>query len=135
MAAQLSTSSSHREQRPPLCTPLEGEHPWIEDAHLLVRLARDADEVRAAQRVRHQVFVKELQNASTSEGVDEDRFDDHCDHLLLIDRISEEIVGTYRLQTARRARAGIGFYCDQEFVLDDFPAEVVEQSIELGRAC
>ena len=137
MAAQLFSSSSREEHRPSLAAPLGGEFPWIEDGDLLVRLARDHDEVRAAQRVRFEVFALELQGRGRDDGsaLDVDPFDDHCDHLLLIDRREERVVGTYRLQTEARARGGIGFYCDQEFILDDLPAEVRARSVELGRAC
>jgi putative hemolysin len=39
------------------------------------------------------------------------------------------------MQTAPSARAGIGFYSAGEFDLSTFPAEVLEESVELGRAC
>ena len=111
---------------------------WIEDGSLLVRLAFGADEIAAAQRVRYQVFNVELSEGleqAEETGLDVDEFDEQCDHLVLIDRSIDEIVGTYRLQTAEQAAAGRGFYCDQEFVLHDLGPSVLDAGIELGRAC
>ena len=50
-----------------------------------VSLARDEDDVRAAQRLRHQVFAAELgaDLHSPVTGLDIDPFDEHCDHLLV----------------------------------------------------
>jgi putative hemolysin len=108
------------------------------ERHYRVRLARDEHEVAKAQRLRYEVFNLELEEglASSHEtGLDEDAFDRQCHHLLLIDERSGRVVGTYRLQTRETARAGVGFYCQQEFRLDDLGDEVLDQSVELGRAC
>ena len=101
------------------------------------RLARRADEVRAAQMLRYEVFNLELNEglASSHEtGLDEDRFDPVCDHLLVEHLPTRQIVGTYRLQTGRSAAKNHGYYCAEEFefeVFEPFRSEI----IELGRAC
>lgn len=104
----------------------------------IVRLAAGLDDLHAAQRLRYAVFCSELGEglAGADElGRDEDRFDAQFDHLLLCARDTGAVVGTYRLQTADAARAGAGFYCDDEFMLGDLPAAVLANAIELGRAC
>jgi len=117
----------------------------LESAHLLVssptqyttRLARNADEVRAAQVLRYQVFNLELNEGldqSYETGLDEDRFDDACDHLVVEHLATSQIVGTYRLQTGVNAGERQGYYCAQEFELDVFEPLRAE-AIELGRAC
>lgn len=102
-----------------------------------VRLARDADEVRTAQALRYRVFNLELNEglaASAITGRDEDPFDAVCDHLLVEHRPTNEIVGTYRLQTGTTAASNLGYYSEQEF--DFSPYEAMRgQMIELGRAC
>lgn len=106
-------------------------------AHYAIRLARNADEVRAAQSLRFQVFNLELNEglaASHVTGLDQDVFDDVCDHLLVEHLPSREIVGTYRLQTGDNAAAGRGYYCAQEFEFDVFDS-VRGKTVELGRAC
>lgn len=64
-----------------------------------VTLARDEDDVRAAQRLRHDVFAGEMGALLTTPepGLDVDGFDAHCDHLLVRDTVTGQVVGTYRL--------------------------------------
>jgi putative hemolysin len=54
---------------------------------------------------------------------------------MVFDRDSDEVVGTYRMQVAESALAGAGFYSDSEFDLSGFGDKLLENSIELGRAC
>ena len=106
-------------------------------AHYTTRLARNADDLRAAQVLRFEVFNLELNEglaSSLATGRDEDPFDAVCDHLVVEHRPSNRIVGTYRLQTGRNAAAHFGYYCEQEFEFTPFePAR--GEIIELGRAC
>ncbi len=106
-------------------------------AHYAARLARNRDEVRAAQSLRFQVFNLELNEGleqSYATGLDEDPFDAVCDHLIVEHLPSANIVGTYRLQTGQNAAAHLGYYCAQEFEFRVFEPWRTEM-IELGRAC
>jgi putative hemolysin len=67
-------------------------------------------------------------------GLDQDRFDAVCDHLVVEDRRSRRIVGTYRLQPGHRARREPGFHSAQAFDLTPLES-VLQQSVELGQAC
>jgi putative hemolysin len=102
-----------------------------------VRLARSAEEIKAAQVLRFEVFNLELNEGlakSYGLGRDEDPFDAVCDHLLVEHVPSGGIVGTYRLQTGTKAAEKLGFYSAQEF--DFGPYEPIRpELIELGRAC
>jgi len=105
--------------------------------HYGTRLARNLDEVRAAQALRFQVFNLELNEGleeSYATGLDEDPFDAVCDHLIVEHQPSANIVGTYRLQTGHNAAAYLGYYCAQEFEFQVFESLRAEM-IELGRAC
>src|SRR5580658_4081749 len=87
-------------------------------AQYTVRLAQDAEEIRAAQTLRFEVFNLELHEGlaeSYASGFDEDPFDAVCDHLLVEHLPSKQIVGTYRLQTGISAVKNLGYYCAQEF--------------------
>lgn len=104
---------------------------------LEVRLARDAAELVAAQRLRHAVFFG---SGDLTAARDADPFDAICDHLLVLDRDLpggdlDRIVGTYRL--LRQERAGrTGFYTSGEFELDRLVARHPERAfLELGRSC
>jgi putative hemolysin len=106
-------------------------------AHYATRLARNRDEVRAAQALRFQVFNLELNEGleqSHATGLDEDPFDVVCDHLVVEHLPSANIVGTYRLQTGLKAAANQGYYCAQEFEFQAFESLRAEM-VELGRAC
>src|SRR5262245_1410157 len=101
------------------------------------RLAQSADEVRRAQQLRFEVFNLELGEGlaeSYATGLDVDPFDEFCDHLIVEELTTTEIVGTYRLQTGQFAAANLGYYSEREF--DFAPYEPFRcETIELGRAC
>jgi putative hemolysin len=102
-----------------------------------VRLAQTADEVRAAQELRFQVFNLELGKgleASYRTGLDRDPFDAVCDHVLVYHRRTGELAGTYRIQAGEAAGARLGYYSEQEFDFSPF-ADLRPRLIELGRAC
>lgn len=103
---------------------------------LEVRLAAGPEEIRAAQRLRHRVFFEEMGARPTPEalatGLDEDRFDAVCDHLLAF--AGDEVIGTYRLIRREAAAKVGGFYSASEFDLAPLrsrPGEI----LELGRSC
>lgn len=102
-----------------------------------VRFASHPEEVRAALRLRFEVFNLEMNeglHSSHESGVDEDEFDAVCDHLLIVEEKSSSIVGTYRMQSGAMAARNLGYYSAGEF--DLAPFESVRGSlIELGRAC
>lgn len=101
------------------------------------RLVRDAAGLRAAQMLRFQVFNLELNEGlaeSYATGLDADPFDAVCDHLLVEHLPSQQIVGTYRLQTGLNAAKGIGYYSAREFEFSVFEPRR-GQIVELGRAC
>jgi putative hemolysin len=103
----------------------------------VARLARSAEEVRRAQQLRFEVFNLELGEGlaeSYATGLDIDPFDELCDHLIVEELATSEIVGTYRLQTGQLAAANLGYYSEREF--DFAPYEPFRcELIELGRAC
>ena len=119
----------HQERIPTVDTTL---------GNLRLRFARDEADLQAAQALRYRVFNLELGEGLDTSHVaqrDEDRFDEQCQHLMVLDSGSNEVVGTYRMQVAESALAGAGFYSDAEFDLSGFGDEVLSNSIELGRAC
>jgi len=111
---------------------------------LEVRLARSRAEIRAAQKLRYEVFYGEMRaQATLNQRVrrrDRDRFDRVCDHLLVIDRAADggegRIVGTYRLLPQSRAEGVGGFYTAGEFRIADLVARHPgKRFLELGRSC
>jgi len=101
-----------------------------------ISLARSLDEVREAQRLRYAVFSGEMgaRLVGPEPGVDEDRFDAFCEHLLVRDARTGEAVGTYRILVPRAARAAGGYYSDQEFDLSRL-RHLAPRMVEVGRSC
>ncbi|WP_170751227.1 GNAT family N-acetyltransferase [Ruegeria lacuscaerulensis] len=103
-----------------------------------VKLAETEAELRAAQRLRYDVFVRELggggEMVDHDAGLEQDRFDPYFDHMLAIDDQTGETVGVYRLLPGERA-ADLGqFYSEDEYdvsVLKDSGLKL----LELGRSC
>jgi len=105
-----------------------------------LRLARDAADLEAAQRLRYEVFVRELGGdgpmVDHEARLERDEFDPHFDHLLLIDRDrpGDEVVGVYRLLPGDRAAALGRFYTESEYDLEVLKSGG-RQLLELGRSC
>jgi putative hemolysin len=109
-----------------------------EAGRYVAHFARSAREMRSVLRLRYQVFNLELGEgleASHHTGMDQDPLDAYCHHLMVTDRTSGEVVGTYRLQTDTMAHGHQGFYSAAEFDLSVLPREITESCVELGRAC
>ena len=102
-----------------------------------VSLAQNVADLEECQRLRFLVFNRELGEglaASERTGLDRDRFDWVCDHLMVRDVSTGLLVGTYRMQTGYRAQGNIGYYSEQLF--DFAPFEPIRgEMLELGRAC
>ncbi|QFZ22880.1 GNAT family N-acetyltransferase [Saccharothrix syringae] len=99
-------------------------------------VARDGEEVVAAQRLRHQVFAQEMGATlhTSVPGHDVDRFDPFCDHLVVRDDRTGEIVGTYRMLPPSGAAEAGGLYSDTEFDLSRLDA-LRPSLVETGRSC
>ncbi|WP_033334141.1 GNAT family N-acetyltransferase [Streptomyces novaecaesareae] len=108
----------------------------IRDSAYTVSLARDEDDVRAAQRLRHQVFAAELGAVlhSPVAGLDIDALDEYCDHLLVREGEHGTVVGTYRLLRPEAARRAGRLYSEGEFDLSAL-APLRPGLVELGRSC
>ncbi len=103
---------------------------------LTVDFARNADEVREAQRLRYRIFAEEMgaHLEGPEPGVDEDRFDEHCVHLIARDDNTGEVVGTYRLITPDVAKRIGGYYSEAEFDISRLD-NLRDRLLEVGRSC
>src|SRR5262245_6267873 len=103
---------------------------------LSLHLASSPAEVRAAQRLRYRVFAEEMgaRLASRDEQIDRDIFDPYCEHLLVREGDTGEVVGTYRILTSAQAKRIGGFYSEEEFDLTRF-GPLRDRLVEVGRSC
>ncbi len=101
-----------------------------------VELATCAADIREAQRLRYRVFADEMgaRLHSTEPGVDCDRFDPFCHHLLVRDTLTGQVVGYSRLLTDQQAQQAGGFYSQTEFAIQAILA-LPGRFIEVGRTC
>jgi putative hemolysin len=101
-----------------------------------VTWARHQDEVREAQKLRFDVFGTEM-GARLSTLVpahDVDLFDDYCEHLLVKQPETGQVIGTYRVLTPAQAKRVGSTYSDTEFDLTRL-RDMRERMVELGRSC
>lgn len=101
-----------------------------------VAWARHLDEVREAQRLRFEVFASEMgaRLQTTIPLHDIDLFDDYCEHLLVRDQQTRQVIGTYRVLTPAQAKRVGSTYSDTEFDLTRLRT-LRERMVELGRSC
>ncbi|HEY8278725.1 MAG TPA: GNAT family N-acyltransferase [Bdellovibrionota bacterium] len=97
----------------------------------ILKTAESPFELRQVLKLRHEIFYKELQSRSHSTKLDFDEFDSICDHLIIIDRKTRKILGTYRLISSLYSER---FYSQGEFNLTGV-LELPGNKLELGRAC
>ena len=110
---------------------------------LKARLARTEADLLGAQRLRYEVFVRELGGdgplVDHENRLERDAFDPHFDHLVLVDTTRDpegldHVVGVYRLLPGERAAAAGGFYSEAEYDLTVLRASG-RRLLELGRSC
>lgn len=102
-----------------------------------VGMAQTLDDVIDCQRLRYLVFNCELGeglDSSARIGLDRDRFDFICDHLMVRDASTGRLAGTYRMQSGYRAKGNLGYYGEGFFDFGPFEPMRAEV-LELGRAC
>ena len=114
-----------------------------DEPHLILRLAADARDLMAAQRLRYAVFVEELGGDGAlvdhAQRLERDAFDAVFDHLLLIDTrrdpaVLDDVVGVYRLLPGDRLGPGGRFYSETEYDLAAL-RKAGRRLLELGRSC
>ena len=101
-----------------------------------LRLAESVEDRDAVCRLRFRVFNIELGeglDSSYETGLDTDGFDLFCEHLLVEDKTTRRIVGTYRMQSGETAARHLGYYSEQEFSFAPYEA-LRPEILELGRA-
>ena len=96
-----------------------------------LRTATTPEDLEQILRLRHDIFVKDLGRKKQSLDVDFDRYDLLGDHIMIIDKNNNQVVGTYRLISSHFSDK---FYSQNEFNLSEL-IQSEDPIIELGRAC
>lgn len=103
-----------------------------------VSLAESEADLRAAQALRYEVFVCEMgadgAQVDHHQGLEKDKFDAFCDHMIIRETATGRVVGVYRLMRSDQALRAGGFYSEAEYDL----APLINSGrrlLELGRSC
>ena len=106
------------------------------NVRLDVSVARSASEVLESQALRYDVFAREsgakLHNAI--DGIDHDRFDPYCQHMMVRDADSGNVVACTRILTSEQTPFTGGFYSATEFDLTPI-LSMSGRFMEIGRTC
>lgn len=105
-------------------------------SRLYVELATTINDIRSSQRLRYRVFAEELgaDVESASPGLDEDVFDPYCQHLLVKDAGTGDVIGSTRLLPDSQAAKAGSFYSASEFDITPLLA-MPGRRLEVGRTC
>jgi putative hemolysin len=101
-----------------------------------VSWARNQSDVREAQKLRFDVFATEMgaRLPNALPGHDVDLFDDFCEHLLVRDKTTRQVIGTCRVLTPAQAKRVGSTHTDTQFDLTRLRG-VRERLVEVGRSC
>ncbi len=114
--------------------------PAQEISGFTISFAQTAHEIREAQRLRYKVFAEEMganiRPSYDDEGrpIDTDMFDKYCDHLIVRDNATEQVIGTYRFLPPHAAKKIGAYYSESEFFLTRL-MPFRDQMVEVGRSC
>lgn len=126
----------------------------VESGTYVLRFAWSRQDLHAVQALRYRVFCEELgegthdatttaatatataaATATATAAREADERDPWFHHLMICERTSGAVVGTYRLQTAVMAATRHGFYSATLFELGAVPGSLLMGAVEIGRAC
>lgn len=112
------------------------QNPRLKEQRFSVSLARTDDDIKRCLKLRHEIFAVEFgANINTIEqGLDKDRFDDYCQHLMVVDNRTNQLISTTRLLISDDTKYTNGFYSETEFDLSDILIEG-RRYMEVGRTC
>lgn len=101
-----------------------------------LKLAENEAELIEAKKLRKFIFFDEPNGRTEPTGeIDEDEFDDICEHFLVVDGAdNDRIVGTYRLLRHDGKRKVEKFYTESEFDISKLKSSN-KKLLELGRSC
>ena len=114
---------------PRFMTYIPHQEIFVETKNYVLKTATSTDELVSVFRLRYLNFLETVED--NNETYDIDEFDHVCDHLIIKDRESNEVVGTYRILCSLYTDS---FYSEGEFQITDF-LNVKGVKLELGRAC
>ena len=105
----------------------------IKNGNITVRLARNAEEVEQAQKLRYEILILNYDDSKDKQGLDACEHDKYCECLVAIDETTGKVVGTYRLMSNKHLEQIDSFICENEYDLSSLK-NCGSNVLELGRA-
>lgn len=105
----------------------------IQSGNIIVGLADTKAELKKAQKLRYDMLVLDYDDSKEKDGNDVSEYDEFCDHLIAVDTVTGDIVGTYRLMHNGHLIYKDCFICEGEFDISRLKNSG-ENILELGRA-
>lgn len=102
----------------------------IETSRYILKTADSLSELISAFTLRYNIFHEDLPEFQEDQ-IDVDIFDSTCDHIIIIDKNTNQVCGTYR---AICSLFSDHYYNESEFEIRDF-LNTNDGKLELGRAC
>jgi putative hemolysin len=116
--------------------PIPSLNLHVKSAKMALSVASSPEEIREVQRLRYKVLAKSvgLSQLANPDGLDEDEIDAWCDHLIVRDMRTLNVVGTFRVLSPRAAVCCGHFHAEQAFDLERLQ-HLRGQMAEAGCAC
>lgn len=116
--------------------PIPSLNPHVNSAKIALSVASSPEEIREVQRLRYKVLAKSvgLSQLANPDGLDEDEIDAWCDHLIVRDMRTLQVVGTFRVLSPRAAVCCGHFHAEQAFDLERLQ-HLRGRMAEAGCAC
>lgn len=99
----------------------------------VARFAGAVDDVQRCQQLRHRCFVEDAGGQARVGGIETDKFDKRCDHIIVEDRAGA-LVCCHRLMSIESGRAITSSYSAQYYDLERLSGYAAPM-LELGRFC
>ncbi len=103
----------------------------LEKGNYIIKTAENYKELQQSLYLRYKVFYEELLDSKKDNTIDIDQFDFISDHLLVIDKRTNQCIGSYRMISSTYSKE---FYSQTEFDIDNI-LKIEGNKLELGRAC
>jgi len=101
-----------------------------------VSFAKNKQEIIECQKLRYEVFAQEMgaELDSAATGLDQDQFDEHCQHLMVRDNKINKVIATTRIITNEIAEKAGSYYSETEFDIREI-VSLDKKFMEIGRTC
>ena len=103
----------------------------VENTRYILKTVDEYSELKDVMKLRSKIFSEEYGAQTSTPGFDVDDYDFQCDHLIIKEKATNRIIGTYRMLCSRFVTQ---FYSQTEFKLNEF-LSAPGIKLELGRAC